>query len=310
MVAHAVRRSGTAVLTGSRSWVMLSLVGLLVWTLLAGAASSNRQSPSDDAPVTELRLTAGDDVTKFHVASFNILGFSHTDNPKSRYADGVTRMRYAHEVLRNHRVNVVGFQELQPQQLEKWRELTGKRWSTYPAERFERISMHNSISWKTRIWEKVDADYINIPYFLGELVKMPVVKLRHKATDRLVYFANFHNPADSYGDAQKWRDQARRLQIALANKLAETGIPLVITGDMNEREKYFCNMVAKAPMHAANGGSNRKDKPCDTPDNMGIDWIFGSTSITFEDYRRVETPLVRKTTDHPFLVTRAIIPNS
>jgi endonuclease/exonuclease/phosphatase family metal-dependent hydrolase len=312
VLAHAVRRRATAVLAGTRSWVMLTLVGLLVWTLLATATATGgyRHGAPDEPPVIDLRLTAtGSDDTAFHVASFNVLGHSHTTGSKSAYADGVTRMGYAFEILRNHHVNVVGFQELQPPQLEKFNELTGKRWAVYPGGRLENIAMHNSIAWKTRRWEKVSADYINIPYFFGRLVKMPVVKLRHVKTGRLVYFANFHNPADSHGDAQKWRDQARRKQIALANRIAETGIPLVLTGDMNEREKYFCNMVARAPMRAANGGSNREGEPCDTPPYMGIDWIFGSRAVSFEDYRRVVTPLVDKTTDHPFLVTRAIIPN-
>jgi hypothetical protein len=207
-------------------------------------------------------------------------------------------------------VNVVGFQELQPQQYEKFNDMTGKRWSLYPGDRLERIAMHNSIAWRTSKWEKLDTDFIKIPYFYGEPVKMPIVKLRHRKTDRVVYFANFHNPADSYGNAQKWRDQARRKEIKLANRKAADGFPLVITGDMNEREKYFCNMVAKAPMHAANGGKNAKSAPCKTPEPMGIDWIFGSRSMQFEGYQKVETKLVHKTTDHPFVVTRATIPGS
>ena len=306
---HAVRRPLAAAAAGSARWMVLTVAGLLAWALLAtGAAGTHSHRPAD-APVTPLRLTSGDSAdTRFHVSSFNILGWTHTRG-SSRYADGVKRMTWAHEILRSHHVNVVGFQELQPQQLEKFNELTGKRWSVYPGDRFERIAMHNSIAWKTRRWERVDVDYINIPYFFGDPVKMPVVKLRHRATDRLVYFANFHNPADSYGNAQKWRDQARRKQIDLADRIAETGVPLVITGDMNERDKYFCNMVGKTSMHAANGGSNREGEPCETPDYMGIDWIFGSRAISFTGYKRVETELVRKTTDHPFLVARATISN-
>ena len=98
------------------------------------------------------------------------------------------------------------------------------------------------------------------------------------------------------------------MQIALAKKKFDEGVPLIITGDMNEREKYFCNMVAKAPMRAANGGKNPKNEPCETPVPMGIDWIFGTRYIEFSQYQKVESRLVRKTTDHPFIVTRATIP--
>jgi hypothetical protein len=314
---HVVRRLGPAIFAGSRSWMLISLIGLLGWALVAHAVPGTADEAPEAEPVVPFRLTATQPQavdkskdTKFHVASFNILGYNHTAKGGSRkgYANGIKRMTFAYQILENHHVNVVGFQELQPQQFEKFNELTGKRWAVYPGARFERIAMHNSIAWKTRKWERVDADYINIPYFFGDPVKMPVVKLRHRATGRLVYFANFHNPADSYGNAQKWRDKARRKQIALANRKFDEGVPLVITGDMNERDKYFCNMVAKAPMRAANGGKNPKGKPCDTPESMGIDWIFGTRYMSFTQYKKVETELVRKTTDHPFIVTRATIP--
>jgi hypothetical protein len=299
--------------------MVISVLGLLAWGLLATSTAGPRpEAPADGRPVTTFVLTSaqgsaqgGDKDTQFHVASFNVLGYNHTvkGGDAKGFAGGVKRMEYAYRILKNHNVNVVGFQELQPQQYEKFNELTGKRWSLYPGDRLERISMHNSIAWKTHKWERVDVDYINIPYFYGDPVKMPIVKLRNRETGRLVYFANFHNPADSYGNAQKWRDEARRKEIKLANRKVDEGIPLVITGDMNEREKYFCNMVAKAPMHAANGGKNAQDAPCDTPEPMGIDWIFGSRHMQFEDYAKVETKLVHKTTDHPFVVTRATIPS-
>jgi endonuclease/exonuclease/phosphatase family metal-dependent hydrolase len=307
--APAVRRSAPTALPGAHSWIVLSVVGLLAWALVA--TSTVDPSPGDSA---DLRLTATDAqrgrATKFHVASFNVLGYNHTvkGGDAKGFASGIKRTEYAYRILKKHHVNVVGFQELQPQQYEKFNKLTGKRWSLYPGDRLERIAMHNSIAWKTKKWKRVDADYLTIPYFDGEPVKMPVVTLRNRKSGRLVAFANFHNPADSFGKAQKWRDRARRKEIALANRKADQGVPLVITGDMNERDKYFCNMVAKAPMRAANGGSHRKGKGCDTPEPMGIDWIFGSRYIDFAGYKKIETRLVRKTTDHPFVVTRATIP--
>ncbi len=315
MFADAVRRPEAARFRASRSWMLISVLGLLLWGLLASSADGPRGgAPAHREPLHSFVLTSakgGDKDTKFHVASFNVLGYNHTvkGGDAKGYAGGVKRMEYAYKIIQHHNVNVVGFQELQPQQYEKFNKLTGKRWSLYPGDRLERISMHNSIAWKTHKWERVDVDYINIPYFYGDPVKMPIVELRNKKSGQLVYFANFHNPADSYGNAQKWRDQARRKEIKLANRKVGEGIPLVITGDMNEREKYFCNMVAKSPMHAANGGKNGHEAPCDTPEPMGIDWIFGSKHMQFEDYAKVETKLVHKTTDHPFVVARATIPS-
>jgi hypothetical protein len=316
--AVAVRRPEHTRFAATRTWMVISVLGLLAWGLLASTASGPRPTaPDDRRPLTQLALTSartsdqsGAEDTSFHVASFNVLGYNHTvkGGDAKGYAGGIKRMEYAYRILQNHHVNVVGFQELQPEQYEKFNDLTGKRWSLYPGDRLERIAMHNSIAWKTHKWELLDADHINIPYFYGDPVKMPVVQLRNRKTGQVVVFANFHNPADSYGNAQKWRDQARRKEIALANRKFDQDVPLVITGDMNERDKYFCNMVAKAPMRAANGGKNPKDAPCDTPDPMGIDWIFGSKYLQFEHYKKVETKLVHKTTDHPFVVTKATIP--
>ncbi len=314
MFADAASPSGRA---ASRTWMFLSLAGLLAWAALAlSTAGPRTEEPTTGSPGTPFRLSAAhprqaqQQDTSFHVASFNVLGYSHTvkGGDAKGYAGGEKRMEYAREVLRNRHVNVVGFQELQPQQFEKFKQLTGKRWSLYPGARLERIAMHNSIAWKKRVWEKLETGYLRIPYFFGDPVKMPVVKLRHKDTGRVVYFANFHNPADSFGEAQKWRDRARRKEIALANRAAEEHVPLIITGDMNERDKYFCNMVAKAPMRAANGGSHVPGQRCETPVPMGIDWIFGARSVDFTGYQKVETRLVQKTTDHPFVVARATIP--
>jgi hypothetical protein len=268
---------------------MIGVVALLGWALVVGSAGSAHSADTGAGPVrltsAETGAKGGD--TEFHVASFNVLGYNHTarGGDAKGYAGGRKRMEYALRVINEHHANVVGFQELQPQQYEKFNAMTGKRWSLYPGDRLERIAMHNSIAWKTAKWEKVDATYLKIPYFYGDPVKMPVVKLRHRKTGRLVYFANFHNPADSYGPAQKWRDQARQKEIALARRKFDEGVPLIITGDMNERDKYFCNMVAKAPMRAANGGSHPEGKPCDTPEPMGIDWIFGSRYIEFTQYQ-------------------------
>ena len=317
MSTHVVRRLRPAICAATRSWMFLSVVGLLAWALVAHAVPQATGGAEGNESGNPFRLTADEPVqadrdrsTSFRVASFNILGHSHTVRGGDRkgFANGVRRMGFAYRILQNNRVHVVGFQELQPPQLEKFNKLTDRTWGVYPAGRYENIAMHNSIAWKKRAWERVDASYINIPYFQGKPVKMPVVKLRHRKTGRAVYFANFHNPADVNGNAQKWRDQARRKQIALAKRIGRTGVPLVITGDMNEREKYFCNMVAQAPMRAANGGRNPKGKPCDPPRPMGIDWIFGSRYMKFHGYEKAQTRLVRKTTDHPFIVARATVP--
>jgi endonuclease/exonuclease/phosphatase family metal-dependent hydrolase len=274
----------------------LSLVILLVLAALVGATAL---SGSADASTAQRRRT---NQPLFRVATFNLLGFKHTvpGGDAKGFADGRTRMGYAVSFLNKWGVDVVGFQEFQPEQRDRFMALTGRSWDHFPGDTMSRIDMHNSIAWRTAEWQPIQKETIKIPYFDGELVDMPYVLLRNLATGRLVWFANFHNPASVRGPAQKWRTEAMRREVALANTLDATGIPVVFTGDMNENIEYFCGMTTGAPMKAAAGGSFGTRSCSDYPPRpMGIDWIFGSLNLTFSHYSRREGRLVQKTTDHP-----------
>jgi endonuclease/exonuclease/phosphatase family metal-dependent hydrolase len=208
-------------------------------------------------------------------------------------------MKRTLRLVERYGVDVVGFQELQYLQLERFHKRTGPDWSIYPGDRYERIAGHNSIAWRTKMWKKREVGYLNIPYFRGIRIKMPVIELRHRKTGQVVRFANFHNPSNSKGDARRWRKKARRMQVRLANQSTRK-VPLVITGDMNEKRRYFCHMVGRAPMHAANGGSATR-KRCRPPRTMGIDWIFGSKAVRFRWFEKIPRDRVAPTSDHPFL---------
>jgi hypothetical protein len=163
----------------------------------------------------------------------------------------------------------------------------------------------NTLAWRKDTWELVKADSIGIPYFHGKVREMPVVRLRNKKTGQEAYFANFHNPASTkrVGDQERFRDEAMKRQIALVNKLTrETGLPVFVVGDMNEREEYYNGMTKGAPMVSAD-----RPKGGPAPKKPGIDWIFGSKGVTFTDYVRDRGALVQKTTDHPMIVSKARI---
>ncbi len=239
--------------------------------------------------------------TRFVVASFNVLGWRHTarGGRHEEWPGGRKRMNRTLRLIERHGVDVIGFQELQPPQLEKFNNRTGRDWSVYPGGRFERMAMHNSIAWRTELWEKEGFGYLNIPYFRGKPVKMPVIELRNLKTGRVVQFANFHNPSNSKGNAQRWRNKALRKQLRLANESSRR-LPLVITGDMNEKRRYFCRMVGRSPMHASNGGRVTRTR-CVTPRSMGIDWIFGSRAVEFRWHEKIERKRIAPTSDHPFI---------
>lgn len=247
-----------------------------------------------------------DNPTVFRVSTFNVLGAGHTakGGNKTGYASGATRMGWAVSLLRGASIDVAGFQEFQPPQYAVFRnQMPG--WGVYPGASLSRGSMADSIVWDQSQWDLVEARTIDIPYFGGRPVAMPYVLLRNLGSGQKIWFANFHNPADAHGPAQRFRDRALSLEIGLANNLHADGTPVIITGDMNDREEYFCPMTADAPMHAANGGST--GGACAPPSHMDVDWIFGSTDLDFANYTSDDSRLVKRTSDHPFVWAEATL---
>lgn len=256
-------------------------------------------APSSPAPPQK--------ATDFVISSFNVLGSSHTvpGGEKPWMASGPARIHSAVQLLAAHKVDVVGFQELQGDQLREFLKVAGDRYAVYPGFSLGKKEVVNSIAWRKDTWELVRPGSIEIPYFNGTRRDMPVVLLRHRKTGQEAYFANFHNPADTrrFHNQERWRDEATSKQVDLVNRLRrESGLPVFITGDMNEREEYFQRMTSGAPMAAANEGPGGR-----APKKMGIDWIFGSPEVTFSGYTRDRSALVQRTTDHPMIVSRARI---
>ncbi len=245
----------------------------------------------------------------FRLASFNILGASHTapGGNKRGYAGGTSRTGWALQLVRGNNVSVVGLQEYEKSQHATWSWLTGGGWGVYPGLQVGNKGVRNSISWNNGVWELVEAHTIPIPYFHGNLVPMPYVLLKHRETGRLAWFINIHNPASTRGPAQHWRDAATAKEIALMNQLqapdapGKLGIPTFLMGDFNEKSEAFCRVTAGANAQAANGGTS---SPCRLPSNHGIDWIFGSTpGVTFSRYIRMDGGLVNRVSDHPMIYT-------
>jgi endonuclease/exonuclease/phosphatase family metal-dependent hydrolase len=299
---------------GAPRWALVAVL-LVVCALVAALVATNswrfaaNGSDGDGGGSAVLSSDTGAPVPTFRTATFNLLGYGHTkpggDAP--RFEDGVTRMGYSVTILDRRGIDVVGFQEFQNEQYDRFVELVGDTWATYPGNQLTDAAMQNSIAWRTENWALVSARSIPIVYAYGAWIKMPFVLLQHKESGRLVWFANFHNAYDKGTNQQRYRDQARALEVELASRLWETGVPLVLTGDMNEKDTYFCDMTTHAPMKSAAGGSVNGD-PCVPPVDMRIDQIFGSTFLGFTNYKVAESKLIRKATDHPLVYADVSIP--
>jgi hypothetical protein len=246
-------------------------------------------------------------VLDFTLSSFNVLGASHTTGNGKRpgMASGRVRAGRAADLVSRHGSDVVGFQELQAPQLGALQRQTAMDF--WPGFALETRDTENSIGWRRDEFVAVEKKIVRIPYFNGSPRAMPYVKLRSLHTGVEAWFANFHNPADTarFHRQQRFRDRATRVEIRLANRLIATGVPVFITGDMNERDSYFCAMTSGAPMIAARGGTNNGGCQPDRP--RAIDWIFGSQGVTFSGYFEDRSRLVGITTDHPVVVSQVRI---
>ncbi|WP_148573216.1 endonuclease/exonuclease/phosphatase family protein [Nocardioides caldifontis] len=248
----------------------------------------------------------------FNVASFNILGSNHTDGKKkkrSRYASGVTRARWAVDLLKTHKTSVVGFSEIQPDQLRTVLAYGGGKYTSYPSPDAPKKAVPTAIVWKKRWWTLVSTHELVVP-FLGQKRPQAAIVLQHKTTGQKVGFVNVHlTPVrkrdKSFGE--KERNIGTNRMIKQAQAFASTGIPVFLTGDMNEREEVFCDVTTRTDMVAAAGGTNDGNS-CQPPKNIGLDWIFTTPQVLLSQFRFQADPLVKKITDHRVPMVRATIP--
>jgi hypothetical protein len=235
------------------------------------------------------------DETTFRVGTFNVLGSSHTAPGGNRkgFASGYTRMGMAWSLMAQADLSVVGLQELEDVQYGRLLSLSG--WDAYP------------LAWDPNVWEVVEENSIGIPYFGGQIIRRPVVLLKHIESEREVWFFNTHNPASTprWGNNARWRAAAIGIQVQLANELGADGTPVVFTGDFNDRAEAFCPIVGGTELEAANGGSY--DGGCATPDQMDVDWIFGA-GMEWTTFASVSQGVVGRVSDHPFVYAEAYIP--
>ncbi len=250
--------------------------------------------------------------TSFRIASLNVLGHGHTAPGGNRkgFASGEERMRLQVDKLRRHEVDVVGFQELQAPQFKMFEKLVGTQYDVWPGNIDGPGFLRNSIAWDITEWTLVSTSWIKVPYFDGIPLRMPLVLLSNVETGQQVYVMNFQNPANARGDAEKWRDQGRDLQLSLVNRLrTQTGLPVYWTGDLNEKEEAFCDVTSRSDMVSASGGSNDRNS-CVPATPLYVDWIFGSVETTFSDYVADRSRKIARSTDHPLIVATATLPPS
>lgn len=228
----------------------------------------------------------------FNVASFNVLGSSHTapGGNKAEKASGVERMRGAVAAMKKHGVDIAGMQEFQPDQQAAFKRM---------APNFGMVGdRDNAIVYNKKKFRLVDKRLFSIPYFGGQKRQMPIAKLEDKATGKQMWVVNIHNPADTKSSPHNAANRAKAIKIEqdLMRKLQATGLPVIFTGDFNDRNSVDRSMD-RVGMDSAAPNKARSE----------IDYIFGSAGVNFSNYTADRGPMANGSSDHPLIVSTATI---
>lgn len=231
------------------------------------------------------------------VGSFNVLGSQHTAPGGSRrsFPPASTRSVGAVNRMFDHGVDIVGMQELQDDQLRAVQSRTG--FAAYPGFQWGVAETDNSILYDSNRFEFVSGDRFIIP-FMGRPRPQPILRLRERTTNREFYVVNTH-PSAHDGKYLTERRQGQATLVSIVNNLKQSGLPVLVTGDMNDREIFYCNVVPQAGLTASNGGSYSAGcRP--PPQPIAVDWVVGS-GVAWSGYRRDTSPVTNKISDHFFI---------
>jgi endonuclease/exonuclease/phosphatase family metal-dependent hydrolase len=246
--------------------------------------------------------------TGFNVASFNLLGASHTVR-SSRFATYKPRLDRAVSLMNSYKLDVVGTQEFQETTQFDYFVARGyaKTWGAhYWNPPGKKRDTENAILWRKSKMEFVEGSTFDIPYFNGNIRHVPIALLREKSTGRTAYFLNVHNPANVRGNAAGWRAKAIKIERAKIIELRKTGRPVFITGDFNDRQEAFCPLTGKKLTISPN---SIPSMTCAYPKQQSIDWIFGAGQVRFSFFSRDKYSQTANISDHPVVRARAHLQN-
>jgi endonuclease/exonuclease/phosphatase family metal-dependent hydrolase len=257
----------------------------------------------DDALRRAAEREAARQTMTFQIGSFNVLGSQHTtpsgDHPKYPSA----RVRNGRAVARIHSfgVDILGTQELQPDQLNALQAMTG--YAAYPGYAFGSRETDNSILYDDSRFEFVSGSSFTI-HFMHANRPQTILRLRDKETGRELYVLNMHASAGHGGSYAATRRAGHYTAAATVNRLKAEGIPIFLTGDMNDRAEFFCRVAPITGMVAAIGGSISGG--CHPAGALAVDWVMGWGNVSFSNYIE-DRSTMRTTSDHYFVSATATV---
>ena len=235
------------------------------------------------------------------VGSFNVLGSQHTapGGDRRNFPPASVRSAGAANLIAKHGVDIVGMQELQTDQLNAIRSRTGL--TAWPGLAWGSAETDNSILYDGGRFEFVSGSKFIIP-FMGRPRPQPILRLRDRETGREFYVVNTH-PSAHDGRYLVERRRGQATLVSIVNQLKQSGLPVLVTGDMNDREEFYCHVVPPAGLVASNGGSYSSGcRP--PPEPIPVDWVVGS-GVTWSGYWRDTAPITNRISDHFFISATA-----
>lgn len=237
-------------------------------------------------------------IAEFGVAMLNILGSQHTAGGKGGFAPGTSRAYSATQMLLGRGASIIGFSEIQNDQLAVFRN-NAPGYDVYPGTELGNAGVPQTLAWNTAIWERVETQVVYIP-FSGQIRPQPVVRLRNLASGVEIWVMNVHNsPQGMEGE----RDRAEAVEIAKINELTADGTPMIVMGDFNEKEEILCRMTANTSLESTIGGGYCYPPP----QGSRVDWIFATPDFTRGTYEVTRAAPVPYITDHYALFSRLSI---
>jgi len=255
---------------------------------------------------TELRVAAEREAARqtmtFQIGSFNVLGSQHStrSGDHSRYPPASVRSPRAVARIHSFGVDILGTQELQPDQLNAIQAMTG--YAAYPGYAFGANETDNSIFYDDSRFEFVSGSSFTI-HFMHADRPQTILRLRDKETGREFYVLNMHASA-GFGPYAVTRRAGHYAAAATVNRLKADGIPIFLTGDMNDRAEFFCRVAPLTGMVAAIGGSTAGG--CHPAGALAVDWVLGWGNVSFSNYIE-DRSTMHTVSDHYFVSATATV---
>jgi endonuclease/exonuclease/phosphatase family metal-dependent hydrolase len=261
----------------------------------------NRNTPKGQVSARPFPTRERRDPNQFVATSFNILGSQHTEpgGGVPEWAPGRLRSEWAANLIQRTSTGIMGFQEIQPDQINTLDRIIGNRFDFWPGNANGTRAAWQTVAWDNTKWDLVTAENVDLPV-LGKKRPHPLVLLRNKATGKSVWLFNIHNSSKNTPGRKKERRKALKLIVKQVANKRKDGTPLILLGDFNDRKEAFCTVTGKTDLKATNGGSHKKGK-CKPPKRMGIDWIFASKDLKAQSFSRDRNPMILRITDHPVI---------